>query len=172
MIVTNLHDSSQIVKDFHISGHPDADKSLIDKVLREVEDLSVAEAGELLGVSHESVARWRRGDWKRLHPETRRALALFLKTRAELAHDSSRVPRGTMTIREAAAKYAASGGRVDQLMEMLGRPDMLRRMVGVIPKSDLGHMLAGYAAVKLEGDERERALDLAKWLIEDEENGS
>lgn len=58
------------------------DKSIIDRVLQALDQMDevggLKEAAAEIGVSHETVGRWRRGDAKRLMPPTRRRLLMWL----------------------------------------------------------------------------------------------
>ena len=57
-----------------------SDRDVVEAFLAAVKNLSAREAAALLsGVSHDDVARWRRGEWKRLTAAKRRALLRFLE---------------------------------------------------------------------------------------------
>ena len=51
----------------------------MDRALAAVENLSHAEAGVVLSLSHEAVRRYRAGDWKRLNAATQRKFRSFLE---------------------------------------------------------------------------------------------
>lgn len=61
-----------------------SDQEIVSAFLGAVAGLSAREASaQAADVSHDDVARWRRGDWKRLTAAKRRALLRFLEERAE-----------------------------------------------------------------------------------------
>lgn len=62
-----------------------SDQQLVANFLAAIEDLSLHEAEEATGISHGQIARYRRGEWKRLYPSTRRAMIRFLAERGRRA---------------------------------------------------------------------------------------
>lgn len=91
-----------------------SDSDLVTAFLESTSDLSIYEAGQGLGISHETVARWRRGEWKRLNGATRRML------RAWLEREPRNGERGGRGSRRAGT--AGAGGEVG-VDEVAGDPD-------------------------------------------------
>jgi hypothetical protein len=58
-----------------------SDKELIAAFLEVTDDYSLREAARAIAVAHGTVQRWRSGEWKKLHPDTKRAIEYFLNDR-------------------------------------------------------------------------------------------
>lgn len=137
-----------------------SDKSLVVEVLALVEDMSTTEAGRLIGVSHESVARWRREEFTTLHPGTRRRLKAFVRVhRNEPSRNGQAVH-----VREVGPEYAPRAKRVGELIEMLSQKDALRRMAQTISNRDL--VKAAYAIAIDDGWSEEEMKQLDLWRQE------
>jgi hypothetical protein len=78
-----------------MTGPAELDKLLVGIALGETNEMALDEAGKHLRVSHESINRWRAGEWQRLNPPMRKRLK---KRLAELglyppvAHEDSGGP--------------------------------------------------------------------------------
>lgn len=99
------------------------DKWLIQAALDQVDDLGLHEAaavisGEAGKVSHETIARWRRGEGKRLSREKRKILTDFLKRR---------VPEIHIVSHEDSETGGEGAGAVDLVEEVL---DLLEKNSG------------------------------------------
>ena len=56
------------------------DKSLVDRLIAAVAEYSDLEAGDLVGLSYQTIANYRAGNWARLEAATRRKILDFLAT--------------------------------------------------------------------------------------------
>ena len=59
------------------------DADLVSAFVKGTSGYSLREAGEFVGVSHNTVAKWRKGDVAELQPATRRALESYLSQQEE-----------------------------------------------------------------------------------------
>lgn len=74
-----LHNRPLSVKGYHLAYDRATDEELVRAFVAATSDLSLREAAELVGVSHDSVRRWRAGAAGKLKPATRRALRQYIE---------------------------------------------------------------------------------------------
>lgn len=117
--------------------HNESDKDLVNAFLQRTSGLGLEEAGRQVGVSRETVRRWRAGEIAPLREGTREALIVYVShgtTPTRQAHQNGRAP----------ADYQDGGvATAEQIIETFGRPEALRRQAGHIPAKDAA--VAGYA---------------------------
>lgn len=86
-------------------GVTPSDKWLVDSLLVTVALFSNEEAGALVGLSYQSIANYRAGEWKRLEHATRRKIMAFL----ELSLDQAEMERRLAAYRHSIERAADAG---------------------------------------------------------------
>lgn len=136
-VTHNMHVTPQCVKSRDPVPHNETDETLVNAFLERTSGLGLEEAGRHVGVSRETVRRWRAGDIAPLRGGTREALVSYMShgtTEAGPVRQNGSAP----------ADYPDGGiATADQIIETFGRPEALRRQAGHIPAKDAAR--AGYA---------------------------
>lgn len=125
---------------------------LIDQALDRLASYSTTEAAERIGVSHATIARWRRGDWTRLNAETERRVRSFLESEdqkerlegvgLDIAWSSPGVPDETAVrlisesefLRALVRSVGEPGDQVSRKGDLVDRYRELLAIVGAVPE--------------------------------------
>src|SRR5690606_1830373 len=99
---TTLAQPSRLVKSLPQKLSRQEDRDLVEAFVEATREMSAHDAAREIGLSHETVARWRRGQWKRLYPGTRRAIARYLEQRR---HEDAAASGAESLLRSKAALY-------------------------------------------------------------------
>lgn len=94
-----------------------SDKTLVDKLIAALEGFSDAEAGLLVGLSYQTIANYRAGNWKRLEHATRRRIAAFLALGLDAAGLEARLAEARATAEREAAAREGVRALHDQVIE-------------------------------------------------------